>query len=68
VQVPPAASQPPAMHPWVHAPFEHVPTQVVEVPHWPVASQVCAPLPEQRVVPGTQTPVQAPAAHAKVQG
>jgi hypothetical protein len=52
----------------VHAPFEQVPTHVADVPHWPVASQVCAPLPEHRVVPGTQTPVQAPAAHAKVQG
>jgi hypothetical protein len=52
----------------VHAPFEHVPVHAVGVPHWPLELQVCAALPEHCVVPGTQTPVQAPAAHANVQG
>jgi hypothetical protein len=33
-------------------------------PHWPVVLQVSTSLPEQRVVPGSQTPTQAPSTHA----
>ena len=34
------------------------------VPHCPLASQVCTPLPEHWVAPGEHTPVQTPETHA----
>jgi hypothetical protein len=48
------------------APFAQTPTQAppeqvwfeqaTALPHWPMMSQVCTPLPEHLVAPGTQTP------------
>ena len=44
----------------VHAPPEHANVHADALPHCPLALQVCTPLPEHCVAPGTQTPVQTP--------
>jgi hypothetical protein len=52
-----------------HAP-EHCPpaqawlAQATAADHWPFMAQVCTPSFEHCVLPGVQTPLQAPARHA----
>ena len=51
----------------MHAPVTQAElVQAEAVPHVPLAEQVCTPLLEHCVDPGTQTPVQLPLAHANV--
>ena len=52
------------MHDPVHAPDTQLWLHAAIVPQVPVAPQVCTPLPEHWVVPGTHTPVHVAIEHA----
>jgi hypothetical protein len=51
------------VHVPLHRPDVHVPVHGDAIPHWPVWSQVCTPLPWHVVWVGAQTPVQTPPTH-----